>query len=84
MWRYPDGVHREGWWQKECRGAPPWVRLYDYTGKASIWIRGSTSCRTSSLDVLNRVGRDGDLFAPALTVRQKLVRSARAQRVDEL
>jgi bifunctional non-homologous end joining protein LigD len=33
MWRYPEGVHREGWWQNECRGAPPWLRRYRYTGK---------------------------------------------------
>jgi bifunctional non-homologous end joining protein LigD len=33
MWRYPQGVHREGWWQNECRGAPEWVRVYRYTGK---------------------------------------------------
>jgi bifunctional non-homologous end joining protein LigD len=30
MWRYPEGVHRQGWWQNECRGAPPWVREYRY------------------------------------------------------
>jgi bifunctional non-homologous end joining protein LigD len=33
MWRYPEGVDREGWWQNECRGAPPWVRGYSYTAK---------------------------------------------------
>jgi bifunctional non-homologous end joining protein LigD len=33
MWRYPEGVHREGWWQNECRGAPDWVRRYTYTAK---------------------------------------------------
>jgi bifunctional non-homologous end joining protein LigD len=33
MWRYPEGVHREGWWQNECRGAPPWVNEYRYTAK---------------------------------------------------
>ena len=32
MWRYPEGVHRDGWWQNECRGAPDWVRVYRYTG----------------------------------------------------
>jgi bifunctional non-homologous end joining protein LigD len=32
MWRYPDGVHRDGWWQNECRGAPSWVHEYRYTG----------------------------------------------------
>jgi bifunctional non-homologous end joining protein LigD len=31
MWRYPQGVDREGWWQNECRGAPSWVRAYRYT-----------------------------------------------------
>jgi bifunctional non-homologous end joining protein LigD len=30
MWRYPEGVHRQGWWQNECRGAPPWVHEYRY------------------------------------------------------
>jgi bifunctional non-homologous end joining protein LigD len=33
MWRYPEGVHREGWWQNECRGAPSWVADYRYTAK---------------------------------------------------
>jgi bifunctional non-homologous end joining protein LigD len=33
MWRYPEGVDREGWWQNECRGAPDWVAEYRYTGK---------------------------------------------------
>jgi bifunctional non-homologous end joining protein LigD len=33
MWRYPEGVDHEGWWQNECRGAPGWVRGYGYTGK---------------------------------------------------
>jgi bifunctional non-homologous end joining protein LigD len=33
MWRYPEGVDREGWWQNECRGAPGWVHGYGYTGK---------------------------------------------------
>jgi bifunctional non-homologous end joining protein LigD len=33
MWRYPEGVDREGWWQNECRGAPGWVRAYRYHGK---------------------------------------------------
>ena len=32
MWRYPEGVDRKGWWQNECRGAPGWVRLYEYDG----------------------------------------------------
>jgi bifunctional non-homologous end joining protein LigD len=32
MWRYPEGVHRQGWWQNECRGAPSWVTAYGYTG----------------------------------------------------
>jgi bifunctional non-homologous end joining protein LigD len=33
MWRYPQGVHRNGWWQNECRGAPDWLNAYTYTGK---------------------------------------------------
>lgn len=33
MWRYPEGVDREGWWQNECRGAPAWVRTYGYTAR---------------------------------------------------
>jgi bifunctional non-homologous end joining protein LigD len=33
MWRYPEGVHRNGWWQNECRGSPDWVGEYRYTGK---------------------------------------------------
>jgi bifunctional non-homologous end joining protein LigD len=32
MWRYPEGIARPGWWQNECRGAPPWVSVYGYTG----------------------------------------------------
>jgi bifunctional non-homologous end joining protein LigD len=30
LWRYPEGVESEGWWQNECRGAPEWVGLYEY------------------------------------------------------
>jgi bifunctional non-homologous end joining protein LigD len=33
MWRYPEGVDHEGWWQNECRGAPDWVGSYRYRGK---------------------------------------------------
>jgi bifunctional non-homologous end joining protein LigD len=33
MWRYPEGVDHDGWWQNECRGAPSWVAAYRYTGK---------------------------------------------------
>jgi len=33
MWRYPEGVDRNGWWQNECRGAPDWLRPYTYVGK---------------------------------------------------
>jgi bifunctional non-homologous end joining protein LigD len=33
MWRYPEGVDHNGWWQNECRGAPEWVSVYTYTGK---------------------------------------------------
>jgi bifunctional non-homologous end joining protein LigD len=33
MWRYPEGVDHQGWWQNECRGAPSWVAVYRYTGK---------------------------------------------------
>ncbi|HSL12272.1 MAG TPA: ATP-dependent DNA ligase, partial [Actinomycetota bacterium] len=33
MWRFPEGVHNQGWWQNECRGAPPWVTVYRYTAK---------------------------------------------------
>jgi bifunctional non-homologous end joining protein LigD len=32
MWRYPQGVDHEGWWQNECRGAPEWVNAYRYRG----------------------------------------------------
>ena len=30
LWRYPEGVESEGWWQNECRGAPDWVARYEY------------------------------------------------------
>ena len=30
MWRFPEGVDRQGWWQNECRGAPEWVERYSY------------------------------------------------------
>jgi bifunctional non-homologous end joining protein LigD len=36
LWRYPSGVHRRGWWQNECRGAPPWVR--------TVRLRGQRFC----------------------------------------
>ena len=32
MWRYPEGLDHEGWWQNECRGAPDWIAAYRYTG----------------------------------------------------
>lgn len=32
MWRYPEGVETQGWWQNECRGAPEWVPVYEYDG----------------------------------------------------
>ncbi len=30
MWRYPEGVEANGWWQNECRGAPRWMATYEY------------------------------------------------------
>jgi bifunctional non-homologous end joining protein LigD len=33
IWRYPQGVHEQGWWQNECRSAPEWVHIYRYTAK---------------------------------------------------
>src|SRR5215216_5796967 len=27
LWRFPHGVHRRGWWQNECRGAPEWMNV---------------------------------------------------------
>jgi bifunctional non-homologous end joining protein LigD len=36
LWRFPSGVHREGWWQNECRGAPDWLR--------TVTLRGQRFC----------------------------------------
>ena len=33
LWRFPLGVHRRGWWQNECRGAPAWLRTADLRGQ---------------------------------------------------
>lgn len=30
LWRYPEGVQAQGWWQNECRGAPEWMAVYEY------------------------------------------------------
>ena len=30
LWRYPEGVQAQGWWQNECRGAPDWMAVYEY------------------------------------------------------
>lgn len=39
--RYPDGIHGESFYQKDCPDhAPPWVRTYPYWSKDSRrWIR---------------------------------------------
>lgn len=33
LWRYPSGVHRRGFWQNECRGAPEWLRTVELRGQ---------------------------------------------------
>jgi bifunctional non-homologous end joining protein LigD len=33
LWRYPSGVHRRGFWQNECRGAPDWLRTAELRGQ---------------------------------------------------
>lgn len=33
LWRFPSGVHRRGWWQNECRGAPAWLRVAELRGQ---------------------------------------------------
>jgi bifunctional non-homologous end joining protein LigD len=33
LWRYPLGVHERGFWQNECRGAPPWMRTETIAGQ---------------------------------------------------
>ena len=47
LWRYPSGVHRRGWWQNECRGAPSWLRTASLRGqrfcvaedeRALVWL----------------------------------------------
>lgn len=33
LWRFPSGVHRRGWWQNECRGAPEWLATAELRGQ---------------------------------------------------
>ncbi|HWG56507.1 MAG TPA: non-homologous end-joining DNA ligase [Gaiellaceae bacterium] len=33
LWRFPEGVHRRGWWQNECRGAPDWMTVAEIRGQ---------------------------------------------------
>ena len=33
LWRFPLGVHERGFWQNECRGAPPWMRTETVAGQ---------------------------------------------------
>jgi bifunctional non-homologous end joining protein LigD len=56
MWRYPEGVDREGWWQNECRGAPGWVGAYRYTGKDGRRHRHCVIDDVSSLMWLVNIG----------------------------
>jgi len=56
MWRYPEGVHREGWWQNECRGAPGWVNVYRYTGRDDREHRHCVIDEISSLMWLVNLG----------------------------
>jgi bifunctional non-homologous end joining protein LigD len=44
LWRFPEGVHRKGFWQNECRGAPEWVRTKT--------VRGQRFCVVDDLDSL--------------------------------
>jgi bifunctional non-homologous end joining protein LigD len=44
LWRFPEGVHRRGFWQNECRGAPEWMRTAE--------IRGQRFCVVDSVDSL--------------------------------
>jgi bifunctional non-homologous end joining protein LigD len=44
LWRFPEGVHRGGFWQNECRGAPEWMRTAE--------IRGQRFCVVDSLESL--------------------------------
>jgi bifunctional non-homologous end joining protein LigD len=44
LWRFPEGVHRQGFWQNECRGAPEWL--------ATATIRGQRFCVVDDVDSL--------------------------------
>jgi bifunctional non-homologous end joining protein LigD len=44
LWRFPEGVHRGGFWQNECRGAPAWMRTAE--------VRGQRFCVVDDLDSL--------------------------------
>ncbi len=37
--RFPDGVDGDGWYQMNCRGAPPWMRIATVTGKRGQTLR---------------------------------------------
>jgi bifunctional non-homologous end joining protein LigD len=56
LWRYPDGVERRGWWQNECRGAPTWVRRYEYDGADG---RHHRHCVVDDLSTLVWVANQG-------------------------
>ena len=44
LWRFPEGVHRGGFWQNECRGAPEWMRTAE--------VRGQRFCVVDNLESL--------------------------------
>jgi bifunctional non-homologous end joining protein LigD len=53
LWRFPEGVHRQGFWQNECRGAPDWL--------ATATIRGQRFCVVDDLDSLLWVANLGTI-----------------------
>jgi bifunctional non-homologous end joining protein LigD len=53
LWRFPSGVHRRGWWQNDCRGAPGWMR--------TATVRGQRFCVVDDVDSLIWVANQGTI-----------------------
>ena len=64
LWRYPSGVHRRGWWQNVCRGAPEWMTTHEQRGqrfcvvndvRSLVWVANQGTIELHPF--LNRVER---------------------------
>jgi bifunctional non-homologous end joining protein LigD len=39
LWRFPEGVEGPGWFQAQCRSAPPWVETFEVNGRGGDILR---------------------------------------------